>query len=334
MALPSGYRELSYIKSSGTQYIDTGFKPNQNTRLVLHCNIINSGDTMFVFGSRVAYQNTAFALHIEGGIIKDHYANTVLASTIRDNGQHTIDKNKNVTTIDGTSYTHETATFQSSYNLQLFSLNQSGSIESRRVSMSIYSCKIYDNGTLIRDFVPAKRTSDSVVGLYDVVNDVFYTNDGTGTFIGVITTGPVDGAGASIIGGTSHGITIGKTIIDGTAYVIEKGKTIISGTVYDISLIKKYLITVTEENMLVNSSNHISINGVYYQDTGTFEAVEGATIKVYVEGSRSVKARIYYNGTKVKDSTSSTSYTFTAKKNTTILFKYSSSVRYAYITEE
>ena len=334
MALPSGYRELAYIKSSGTQYIDTGFKPNHNTRLVLNCSIINSGDTMFVFGSRIGYQNTAFALHIEGGIIKDHYASTVWSSSIIDNGKHTIDKNKNVTTIDGTRYTHTTATFQSSYNMQLFALNQSGSIDSRRVSMSIYSCKIYDNGILVRDFVPAKRTSDSVVGLYDVVNDVFYTNNGTGTFIGVIATGPVDGAGASIVGGTSHGITIGKTIIDGTAYVIEKGKTIIDGTVYDISLIKKYLITVTEQNMFVDSSNHISIDGVYYQDTGTFEAVEGATIKVYLMGSRTVNARIYYNGTKVKDSTSSTSYTFTANKNTTILFKYSSSVRYAYITEE
>ena len=35
MSIPSGYKRLEYIKSSGTQYIDTGFKPNQNTRVVM-----------------------------------------------------------------------------------------------------------------------------------------------------------------------------------------------------------------------------------------------------------------------------------------------------------
>ena len=32
--LPSGYRQLNYIESSGTQYIDTGFKHNQDSRIV------------------------------------------------------------------------------------------------------------------------------------------------------------------------------------------------------------------------------------------------------------------------------------------------------------
>ena len=31
--LPSGYTELQYIESTGTQYINTGFQPNQNTRV-------------------------------------------------------------------------------------------------------------------------------------------------------------------------------------------------------------------------------------------------------------------------------------------------------------
>lgn len=39
----------------------------------------------------------------------------------------------------------------------------------------LYTFKIYDDGALIRDFVPAKRDSDNVAGLYDIVNDVFYT---------------------------------------------------------------------------------------------------------------------------------------------------------------
>lgn len=46
------------------------------------------------------------------------------------------------------------------------------------------------NGTVVRDCVPAMRKSDSVVGLYDLANDVFYTNSGSGTLAyGTIFTG-------------------------------------------------------------------------------------------------------------------------------------------------
>jgi hypothetical protein len=34
----------------------------------------------------------------------------------------------------------------------------------------------------VRDFIPVYRKSDSVVGMYDSVNDVFYTNKWSGSF--------------------------------------------------------------------------------------------------------------------------------------------------------
>lgn len=47
----------------------------------------------------------------------------------------------------------------------------------------LYYFKIYENGTLIRDFIPCYRKNDNVIGLYDAVNDVFYLNQGTNNFI-------------------------------------------------------------------------------------------------------------------------------------------------------
>ena len=46
----------------------------------------------------------------------------------------------------------------------------------------IYRAKVKQNGTDIRDIIPCYRKSDSVIGMYDIVNDTFYTNSGTGTF--------------------------------------------------------------------------------------------------------------------------------------------------------
>lgn len=41
---------------------------------------------------------------------------------------------------------------------------------------------MWDDNELVRDFIPCYRKSDGVIGLYDLVNDVFYTNLGTGQF--------------------------------------------------------------------------------------------------------------------------------------------------------
>ena len=43
---------------------------------------------------------------------------------------------------------------------------------------------IYDDGVLIRDFVPALENSTEEVGLFDFVNNVFYRNMGTGVLTG------------------------------------------------------------------------------------------------------------------------------------------------------
>lgn len=69
------------------------------------------------------------------------------------------------------------------YNAYIFGTNRGGTFNEPSDNLSVYYCKIYDNGTLIRNFIPAKRNSDNVLGLYDIVNSKFYTNAGTGTFI-------------------------------------------------------------------------------------------------------------------------------------------------------
>ena len=188
MSLPSGYKHLEYIQSSGTQWIDTGFKPNQNTRIKMDCNVIgfNSGDA-FLFGARIASGNTAFCLAADDANTRWFalYGNAVQNPTGTCTGKHSIDFNQNVLTLDGKNFTFAKTTFQSSYNLLLFATITNGNVDSQRGKMAIYSCQIYDNGTLVRDFVPC-QTTDGTIGLWDDVNSVFYQNAGTGTF----TAGP------------------------------------------------------------------------------------------------------------------------------------------------
>ena len=50
-------------------------------------------------------------------------------------------------------------------------------------SMQLYELKMWKDDVLVRNFIPCYRKSDNVIGLYDLVNNVFYLNQGTGTFI-------------------------------------------------------------------------------------------------------------------------------------------------------
>lgn len=43
--------------------------------------------------------------------------------------------------------------------------------------------QFYDEDTLMIDLIPCYRKADNVIGMYDLVNDKFYTNEGTGTFL-------------------------------------------------------------------------------------------------------------------------------------------------------
>ena len=46
-----------------------------------------------------------------------------------------------------------------------------------------YSIKIYESNILVHNFIPCIHNNDNTPGMYDLVDGIFYTNQGTGTFI-------------------------------------------------------------------------------------------------------------------------------------------------------
>lgn len=182
MSLPSGYRQLEYIQSTGTQYIDTGFKPNQDTRVIIDSEVLSTTtDGTCIFGARVSYNDTAFSSWSTTTQIYSDYGSNYQFATFDCYKRFIIDKNKNVQTTNDVSITLASATFQSAQNAYIFAVNSSG--PKYYATIKLYSLKLYDNDTLTRDFVPCKK-SDGTLGLFDIVNNQFYGNSGTGTFIG------------------------------------------------------------------------------------------------------------------------------------------------------
>ena len=194
--VPEGYTQLRYIKSSGAQYIDTGVAPTLETKMwaqgfFLAGNggfypIMGSSNPSCQMGS---YKETgAGAAFNSFGNQTDKQIPTALLAgeqppTIE------IDKNGATITTEGVvavsvSFSATTMSGSAATHIALFGRGNSGSFE-RFAKAAIYRAKIYDNGVLIREFVPCIQKSNNEVGMYDIVNDVFYGNDGTGVFEGV-----------------------------------------------------------------------------------------------------------------------------------------------------
>lgn len=181
--------ELEYIQSSGTQFIDSGFIPNQDTRIKVECAFVPSTtDTRFLLGSRSAANSNEFQIATSKGYYRTDYNKTHsnLSNTSYGNEKFYIDKNKNVTNLNNEySATATYSSFSCPVNLYIFGTNNNGSFYNGATAR-VYTCRIYDNGTLIRDYIAAKL-SDGTVGLYDKLHGLLYINLGTGAF----TAGPV-----------------------------------------------------------------------------------------------------------------------------------------------
>lgn len=183
--LPSEYQEVEYIESTGTQYIDTGIKLNQGMGVELKISDVVYGNTK-IFGSRSSATTNNFSiLSTASSIVCDFYnyaVNRLSVSTpITEPITITMNPSRlvlNTSHQDISSYN----SFTTPGNAYIF--NGAGTFPTgyTNAKMRLYYCKIY-SPSIVRDFVPCYRKSDSVIGLYDLANDTFYTNAGTGNFI-------------------------------------------------------------------------------------------------------------------------------------------------------
>lgn len=179
---------VPWIESTGTQWVDSEFVPNQDTRVVVE--VINY-TLNSVFGVRASSSSKQFCFTTSGGYYRTDYNTqaTRLTATVTD--KFTIDKNKNVTTINGTATTQTYAAFTCPGNLYIFAMNNNGSAYDFG-KVGICSMQIYDNGVLVRDYRPC-YDPNGVACLYDRVGQKYYYNQGTGEFI---AGGVPDGGGS------------------------------------------------------------------------------------------------------------------------------------------
>ena len=186
-----GMQQLEYIESTGTQYIDTGIIPDENTNVKVkasYVEIIPSSQYDSVVGSTaggVDYRFYPLGYTFSTGKIRQSYGSAQYEQTF-DTNIHTVDfnnENKQVV-VDDTVVGSTTSGFVKAENqpsLYLFATNVSGT-PGWYGAVRLYSLQIYNNGTLASDFIPIKDDTGHGA-LYDNVTQQIFYNSGTGDFI-------------------------------------------------------------------------------------------------------------------------------------------------------
>lgn len=233
MSLPSGYTRLEYIESTGTQYVNTGVLVSKNLEIKLKFMLTSITNHGIVGYMQSASSGTnRFAVFQYGGAWYLDFGND---TTGRISGG-SFSSNTLYDITVGNRYIKNNETESNIISGSVISnVTNSNSIsilcETDCGIGKIYSCQIYDNGTLVRDFIPCQKP-DGAIGLWDDVNSVFYGNAGAGSFI----AGEMPkGTHKTLINGTAYTVKGGKCLVNGTSYSIKKGRTLIGGTGYDIN---------------------------------------------------------------------------------------------------
>lgn len=200
---------VEYIENTSTAYIDTGIKGNNNIKIDAVI-LFNATVAQFVYGSRrgdtmTASGNYGYLFYTDG----TSYFGTCVGTIVTKNFDYTPITNKkyhlngtmrnlNIIFNDIDEETGEvvektlnivnsgtTPASANDKNSYIFNINsKSGIAVNNALKGRVYSFKIYDGSTLVRDYIPMYQISTDTYGLWDRVEKKFYTSPNGVKFIG------------------------------------------------------------------------------------------------------------------------------------------------------
>ena len=181
--LAEGYTQIDFLQSNVWAYIDTEYYPNANTKI----EYILNNPTSDNFSTGASTNNVKFMSSLNSSYGTGFACNsTTQIYQVPTKGWHKFTMCGNGNYYVDDSLVLQTGSFmeQIENSVYIYALNYDDTIYtgSGRGYGQLYSYKIYEGETLVKDFVPCE-TSEGLVGLYDVVEGKFHENKGTNDFI-------------------------------------------------------------------------------------------------------------------------------------------------------
>ena len=183
ISVPSGYTELEYIKSTGTQYIDTG---------------IAKTSLIFDIKTRVSYANTTGRYLFGTSGSSPNYCGRHGSGKFELNNNYSTLVSRSNVVYDLHYYGTGTKTYfeisapdgdtdmlsagAGATGERVYSILSNGGL-SNAIKGNIYYYELSVGNVLKFKGIPAKRNSDDAVGMYDMVSGNFFPSNTTTAFI-------------------------------------------------------------------------------------------------------------------------------------------------------
>lgn len=199
----AGFTELDYIQSNGKQWLYSAYTPEHTDKIVMKVNFTSMPSTkswIGLFCSRGASSAYPYMVVINSGKLRVDHSNSGAASpgtgTFTADTDYTFSFNGatrewSVNDASGTWTDGNTDNWSATgpfsilgYHFEGAGLaNKKGQAISGMPSCKLYGFQVYGaNGSLKCDMIPAKRSCDGAIGMYDRARSMFIENYGTEAF--------------------------------------------------------------------------------------------------------------------------------------------------------
>ena len=184
--LPSAYQQVEYIEAaSAGPYIDTLISMAENDEIRCGIQQLNAGSNTCVYGQSapsiqvIQYSNATLYVNFA------RISAIPITGSIRDQIYNIIHNKNNIIVNDliwGT-FSGDLRTFTAQHMFIFARPKENNPNVPERLTTGRCSYfKILRNGELICNLIPCYRKLDAVIGMYNTVSQMFFTNAGTGSF--------------------------------------------------------------------------------------------------------------------------------------------------------
>lgn len=251
--LPTGYKQVEYIQNTTNTYFSLPFALTGADTVTMDIQITGSANGWAtLWCSRTDTQTNTFTSFVNlntNEVRADYNTNQSSTSVTGPTSRHIYQEAKGNYFIDGVQkVTRSASTFTAPSTTTLLASNINGGTIGNNGYGKIYSFKVERNGVLLRNLVPAVRTSDSKVGLYDTMTGTFYANAGTGQFTaGVVSPTPAMPQLVQTVTGEQTINITGKNLLE-----ITPSNHIVRGTYVSGANTDQLKITATGSDLYLN----------------------------------------------------------------------------------
>ncbi len=187
------YQNLEYIVYSGTQYIDSGLLNTGDYIFETEFNMTGYvSDGGWIVSGRTSSSHTLGVFLGRTGVFSIYGGPSVSRTPVisPNTGWHTFYFSRTESIIDNRNYYVSgqiliDPAYERTIRIGGATVAYTGGEDTRHFIGYMKNFKITDavTGEVLRYFVPCKLNESGEIGYFDVINDVFYNNAGTGVFL-------------------------------------------------------------------------------------------------------------------------------------------------------